>query len=102
MKKLYFYALMLGIVLSGCSKNDDDGDGDAQQFDCSNPNIITQQYLDAANAFLNNPTEDSCNDLREEAIEFLEAIEQCNIAVGTDVEALIQEYQDLDCSDFAG
>ena len=89
----------LAIATIGCSSDDSDGD-DGPNAVCDQLLDFSTEYTDAFTAFQANPTEETCNDLRNVALDFIDAVEDCPqfAAQYSELEEAAQGWTELDCS----
>ena len=93
------------LTVSGCSSDDGDGDGDGDPvLGCNQLSTFSTEYLAALEDFQNNPSEATCDELRDVSLDFIETLQDCPeyYEQYSDLEEAIQAWTDLDCSDFAG
>ena len=63
---------------------------------------LNQDLADAATAFSQNPNKANCNAYRNTALDFLDELEDCAVAVAQfeAIQETAQEVADLDCTQF--
>lgn len=98
--KTFVLVLMFPMVLAniGCS-TDDMGNPDVL---CSQLASVSTEYSDALTAFQSDPNEQTCNNLKNVALDFIDAIDSCAL-VPTQYSSLqeaAQGWTDLDCTQY--
>ncbi|UKM66404.2 hypothetical protein GSB9_02994 [Flavobacteriaceae bacterium GSB9] len=85
---------------TGCSSNSDDGDDNNPTGFCDQLLVKSQEYTNILTAFQEDPSETTCNNLRNSALEFIEAVKGCSefSEQYADLENAAQEWTALDCS----
>jgi len=96
--KTFVLVLMLPMVLTtiGCS-TDDSGNPDVL---CNQLASASTDYSNALSAFQTDPNEQTCNNLKNVALDFIDAIDNCALVPSqySDLQDAAQGWTDLDCS----
>ncbi|APY09834.1 hypothetical protein BWZ22_00595 [Seonamhaeicola sp. S2-3] len=99
--KKFIYVLIFPLVIGtyGCSNNDDGDD---------NPTGVCNEVISSATKFSNaltsyqqNPSETTCNNLKNTALDYIEALQDCQKYTEQygDLEEAAEGYRNLDCSE---
>lgn len=90
----------LAITTTGCSSSDDSDGDDGPNASCDQLSDFSTEYTNAFTAFQANPSEQTCNDLRNVALDFIDAVEDCPQFADqySELEEAAQGWTDLDCS----
>lgn len=96
----------LTLLILGCSSDDSDSDDNDdlnnQVLGCDQLISLSSSYSEAIMAFQTSPTEENCTEVKNSALDFIQALENCSQLAEQyqDLEEAAQEVTDLDCSEF--
>ncbi|MFC0604199.1 hypothetical protein [Winogradskyella pulchriflava] len=87
------------LALISCSSDDSD-DGSDAVLGCNQLINLSTEYSDAFTDFQANPSEETCNDLRNVALNLIDAVGNCPEFADqySELEAAAQGWTELDCS----
>lgn len=85
---LVFTVVVTSISLISCEET---------AVDTCSAETAQENYLDALNAFSNNPTRTNCNNLKSKANAYIDAAERCG---GFNASSAHSTINSIDCSDF--
>tara|TARA_R110002049_G_scaffold308770_1_gene514009 strand:+ start:28379 stop:28693 length:315 start_codon:yes stop_codon:yes gene_type:complete len=87
-------------LFTNCSENDDES---KQNGSCFQSLLsVTEDYSDVLQAYQLNPSETTCNSLKQASIKLINAYSKCQQYLqdegNAELEAAAQEWKKLDCS----
>jgi len=80
--------------------NDDSDSNEESNIVCDQLIDLSTSYSNAFSAFQTNPSENTCNDLRSAALNFIDSVENCSALSEqySDLEEAAQGWTELNCS----
>jgi len=92
--------ISLGFATISCSSDDSD-DGNNPVLGCNELTTLSTEYLEAFESFQTNATEETCIGFRTAALDFIDAIGNCNEFAEqySELEEAAQTWTELDCSE---
>lgn len=98
--KTFSLFLILTLGISSCSSNNSSDDDSAARV-CDQLVSMSTDFSNTLNAFQSSPSTETCNSLRNSALNFIDAVQDCQQFAEQygSLEEAAQQWLELDCSE---